>query len=86
MRKRGKVAKFFMEKGFGFITQDDVDGPDLFLHIKNILGDGYKKVAVGDVVEYEEVFETKGPTAKEVSIISTVYKPLDKNYDNRGNV
>ena len=60
----GTVKWFNEQKGYGFIDSDD--GPDVFVHFSDIMGDGYRKLAEGDVVEYEVVQGEKGPKAAKV--------------------
>ena len=59
----GTVKWFSDEKGFGFITPDEGGGRDLFVHFSGIIGDGYKSLAEGVKVEYEEENSDKGPKA-----------------------
>ena len=56
-------------KGFGFITLDS--GVDLFVHYSGILGDGYKSLAEGTKVEFEEENGDKGPKAVNVTKLRT---------------
>ena len=58
----GTVKWFSDEKGFGFITPDE-GGRDLFVHFSGITGDGYKSLAEGAKVTYEEEVSDKGPKA-----------------------
>jgi cold shock protein len=60
----GKVKWFNNAKGYGFIGRDD--GPDVFVHYSAILGEGYRTVAEGDLVEFEIVQGQKGPQAANV--------------------
>jgi cold shock protein len=60
----GKVKWFNNAKGYGFIGRDD--GPDVFVHYSAILGEGYRTVAEGDLVEFEIVQGPKGPQAAKV--------------------
>jgi CspA family cold shock protein len=62
----GTVKWFSDEKGFGFITPDD-GGKDLFVHFSGISGDGYRSLAEGAKVSYEEEAGPKGPKATNVS-------------------
>ena len=56
----GTVKWFSDDKGFGFITPDD-GGRDLFVHFTGINGDGYRSLAEGSKVSYEEEAGPKGP-------------------------
>ena len=58
----GTVKWFSDDKGFGFITPDD-GGRDLFVHFSAISGDGYRSLAEGAKVSYEEEAGPKGPKA-----------------------
>jgi CspA family cold shock protein len=62
----GTVKWFSDPKGFGFITPDE-GGKDLFIHHSNIAGDGYKSLAEGDKVVFEQREGTKGVEAYDVS-------------------
>jgi len=61
---RGTVRWFNNTKGYGFIGRDD--GPDVFVHYSAIVGDGYRTLQEGDVVEFEIVQGPKGPQAANV--------------------
>jgi cold shock protein len=52
----GTVKWFNGAKGYGFISREN--GDDVFVHFKEIVGDGYKNLAEGDKVNFEV---TKGP-------------------------
>ena len=62
----GTVKWFSDDKGFGFITPDD-GGRDLFVHYSGISGDGYRSLAEGAKVSYEEEQGDKGPKAVNVT-------------------
>src|SRR3979411_2776529 len=64
----GTVKWFSDDKGFGFITPDD-GGRDLFVHFTGIDGDGYRSLAEGSKVSYEEEAGPKGPKAVNVTKI-----------------
>ena len=59
--EKGTVKWFNNTKGFGFITRDGK--PDLFVHFKSIVADGYKSLNEGDAVEFEVEESAKGPQA-----------------------
>ena len=65
----GTVKWFNDAKGYGFITPD-AGGKDLFVHHSAIAGDGFKSLAEGAKVEFEEAEGAKGPEAKNVSLAS----------------
>jgi CspA family cold shock protein len=64
----GTVKWFSDEKGFGFITPDE-GSRDLFVHHTGINSDGYRSLAEGSKVSYEEEQGDKGPKAVNVSAI-----------------
>jgi CspA family cold shock protein len=47
----GTVKWFSNEKGYGFISRED--GDDLFVHFREIQGEGYKSLEEGQRVEFE---------------------------------
>ena len=61
---KGKVARFFDQKGFGFIKPDE-GGKDLFVHINEVDGGNLQE---GDSVEYDEKEGPKGPQATNVKV------------------
>jgi len=65
----GTVKWFNSEKGYGFITPDD-GGKDLFVHFSEIQGEGYKSLAEGQKVAYEQQQGDKGPQAANVSVVA----------------
>ena len=60
----GKVKWFDNKKGFGFIAQDT--GQDVFVHHTAILGNGFKTLQEGEVVNFEIVQSDKGLKAQNV--------------------
>jgi cold shock protein len=62
----GTVKWFNDAKGYGFITPD-MGGEDLFIHHSNIGGDGYKSLAEGAKVVFEQREGSKGVEAYDVS-------------------
>jgi len=61
----GTVAKFFDDKGYGFITPDG-GGKDIFVHHVDIKMDGFKSLRPGQLVSYDVSQEAKGPKASNV--------------------
>jgi CspA family cold shock protein len=61
----GTVKWFSDEKGFGFITPDE-GAKDLFVHHSGIQMEGYRSLAEGTRVSYEEEPGDKGPKAVNV--------------------
>jgi cold shock protein len=61
----GTVKWFSDDKGFGFITPDEGDR-DLFVHHSGIAMEGYRSLAEGLRVSYEEEQGDKGPKAVNV--------------------
>ncbi|HEX4719157.1 MAG TPA: cold-shock protein [Thermoleophilaceae bacterium] len=64
----GTVKWFSDEKGFGFITPDEL-GKDLFVHHTAIQGDGYRSLNEGAKVSYDAEQGPKGPQAQNVRAI-----------------
>jgi CspA family cold shock protein len=62
----GTVKWFNDDKGYGFITPDE-GSKDLFVHHSSISGEGFKSLAEGARVSYEEREDAKGPEATNVA-------------------
>jgi cold shock protein len=60
----GRVKWFNDKKGYGFIAADS--GTELFVHHSSILGQGFKSLAEGERVTFDEERGTKGPQAVRV--------------------
>jgi CspA family cold shock protein len=60
----GTVKWFNEAKGFGFIEQDN--GPDVFVHFSQIMGDGFKTLAENERVSFDVTEGQKGPQASNV--------------------
>ncbi|MBK8172943.1 MAG: cold shock domain-containing protein [Sandaracinaceae bacterium] len=61
----GTVKWFNDAKGFGFIRQDN--GPDVFVHYSQIVGEGFRTLEEGMAVEFEIKEGPKGLLAEKVS-------------------
>ena len=64
----GTVKWFNDAKGYGFITPDG-GGEDLFVHHTGIAGSGYKSLAEGAKVQFEQRQGSKGPEATNVTSV-----------------
>ena len=68
-RLTGFVKWFDYKKGYGFISVEDHE--DIFVHFSNINMDGFKKLDMGDMVEFdlkEDTEKGKGPEALNVAV------------------
>jgi len=63
---RGKVKWFNEKKGFGFITDPEIDG-DIFVHFSQIEDEGFRTLQEGEEVEYELYADEKGARARKVT-------------------
>ena len=61
---KGTVKWFNDAKGYGFITQPG--GDDVFVHFSAIIGDGFRTLAEGEVVEFEIAQTDRGLQASKV--------------------
>jgi CspA family cold shock protein len=59
-----KVKWFNNSKGYGFIGRED--GPDVFVHYSEIVGNGYRTLQEDDRVSFEIMQGPKGPQAARV--------------------
>lgn len=60
----GKVKWFTAVGGYGFIERND--GPDVFVHCTSIIGEEFRTLNEGDVVEFVLVQGAHGPHATNV--------------------
>ena len=60
----GIVKWFSDKKGYGFIEKEE--GGDVFVHHSAIEGSGFKTLAEGDRVTFDEEQGAKGPNASNV--------------------
>ena len=66
-KEQGTVKWFNGSKGYGFIGRED--GEDLFVHYNSILGDGYRNLNEGQLVEFTVAQGQKGLQAQDVMVI-----------------
>lgn len=64
--QQGVVKWFDPEKGYGFIAGED--GKDVFVHQRNILMKGFRKLEIGQRVSYQVEPAEKGDNAINVVI------------------
>lgn len=61
----GTVKWFNADKGYGFIEQEN--GPDVFVHFRSIVGDGFRTLNEGQKVQFDVSQGQKGPQAENVT-------------------
>jgi len=61
----GTVKWFNESKGYGFISPAE-GGDDVFVHFREIVGDGFKTLTEGQAVSYEVETGPKGLQASQV--------------------
>ena len=64
-RKSGTVKWFNNARGYGFITRGE-DSADVFVHYRNIRGDGFRSLNEGQQVEFQIQESDKGLQAEDV--------------------
>ncbi|HET8882852.1 MAG TPA: cold-shock protein [Solimonas sp.] len=67
-RETGTVKWFDSAKGFGFIQREGKE--DVFVHFRQIQGEGYKSLTEGQKVEFEVAQGQKGLQAEKVTVQS----------------
>lgn len=67
-REVGTVKWFNNARGYGFITQNE-STDDIFVHYRNIRGEGYKSLAEGQKVEFALQEGEKGLQADDVACV-----------------
>lgn len=66
-RETGTVKWFDRRKGYGFIERDS--GEDVFVHYREIRGDGFRTLSEGQQVEYGLIQRDQGYAAEDVSAL-----------------
>lgn len=69
-RETGYVKWFNEKKGFGFITSKSQEGSDIFVHYKDIQGDGFKTLHENEPVTFVLENGPRGLKAHEVIVVS----------------
>ncbi len=64
-RTKGTVKWFNNARGYGFITSGE-EGSDVFVHYRNIRGDGFRSLSEGQEVEFAMQEGEKGLQAEDV--------------------
>ena len=67
-RYTGVVKWFDNRKGYGFIQRDG-EGDDVFVHFREIQGEGFKTLFEGQKVEFNLIQRDKGFAAESVSTV-----------------
>lgn len=65
-RETGTVKWFDNAKGYGFIQR--AEGEDVFVHFKQIKGEGYRTLQEGQQVQFSVVQGPKGLQAEDVAV------------------
>ncbi len=66
----GEVKWFSNERGYGFVTRDDIENEEYFVHFSSISMDGFKTLKAGQKVSFVLRQEEKGLQAKEVELVA----------------
>ncbi len=67
-RTNGTVKWFNNARGYGFITRGE-DSADVFVHYRNIRGDGFRSLNQGQTVEFAIQEGEKGLQADDVTCV-----------------
>lgn len=67
-RESGTVKWFNNARGYGFITRGEASD-DIFVHYRNIRGEGYRSLSEGQHVEFELQEGDKGLQADDVACL-----------------
>ena len=62
----GTVKYFNDQKGYGFITPDGQEVPEVYVHFSAIESGGFRTLHEGERVEFEVVSSTRGSEATHV--------------------
>src|SRR5690242_433416 len=70
---QGTVKWFNDAKGFGFISGPN--GEDVFVHFRDIVADGFRRLREGERVEFEAIAGPKGQLARSVRVVTDTQSP-----------
>ncbi len=68
-RENGTVKWFDNAKGYGFISRASGQ-EDVFVHFRQIRGEGYRTLQEGQAVQFSVVQGQKGLQAEDVSVVT----------------
>ena len=69
MRVRAPVLQWIVERGFGFAGDPARPHSGVFVHVSDLEGAALDPPEVGDVLEFELVFSSRGPRAVRAKIV-----------------
>lgn len=69
-RESGMVKWFNVNKGYGFITRDNGEDEDVFVHFRAIRGKGHRTLVEGQRVRYYAIRNERGLQAEDVTVIT----------------
>ena len=69
-KETGTIKFFNNAKGYGFALNSA--GEDVFVHYREIVGEGFKTLSTGQQIEFAQVRSEKGWQALEVEVLETV--------------
>lgn len=69
-RESGMVKWFNVNKGYGFITRDNGESEDVFVHFRAIRGKGHRTLVEGQRVRYHAIRNERGLQAEDVTVIT----------------
>lgn len=69
-RESGMVKWFNVNKGYGFITRDNGEDEDVFVHFRAIRGKGHRTLVEGQRVRYYAIRNDRGLQAEDVTVIT----------------
>ena len=68
-KETGTVKRFKNDKGFGFAVNEA--GEDVFIHYREIVGEGFKTLAKGQQIEFVQIETQKGLQATQVEVFDS---------------